>query len=169
MPYTRLRTRAAQILLWVSVINMSIWLGGTLFMMLVFNPLWTASPPQSAHFYWVEARFSSTIFNFFGPVWMPIRTLPLLGALIVCWNVPTHRKNLLFTVAINVSMIIFTLAYVYPINTIIFTPAINSITAEEAGTLTNRWIVADRIRFVTMCFGYLTLLRAFSIPLPVKG
>lgn len=54
---SRTRQAIARALLWVAVINAAIWIGGTVFMMLVFNPLWTASPPESVRLYWVEAHF----------------------------------------------------------------------------------------------------------------
>lgn len=166
MPQTTLRTRIAQVLLWISVLNMGIWIGGTLYMMLVLNPLWTASPPESVRAYWVDARLYTTIFNFFGPVWMPIRNLPILAALIACWNAPTHRNYLLINVGIGLCGLVLTLGYIYPINAVLFTPAISSVSVDAARTMTHHWIVADRIRFAAMFIGYLALLRAFSIPLP---
>jgi hypothetical protein len=62
-------------------------------MMLVFNPLWTASPPESVRAYWVDAHFYDTIFNFFGPAWQIGRIVPALGALLACWSLPRHRMR----------------------------------------------------------------------------
>jgi uncharacterized membrane protein len=159
------RIRLAQALLWVSVVNAAIWMGGTVFMMLVFNPLWTASPPESVRAYWVEARFYESIFNFFGPWWQFVRTVPVIGALLACWNQPRHRPLLLVNVGTLLAAIAMTLFYIYPMNDVLFTTAIDSLSRDAAREMTANWVVADRARFAIMCAGFVCLLRAFSIPI----
>ena len=43
------RERIVRFFLWWAVLGFSIWVGGTLFKMLVIVPLWSASPPESVH------------------------------------------------------------------------------------------------------------------------
>ena len=49
------RNRILLISLWLSVIALTTWVGGTLYQMLVIVPLWNASPPES-----VRAFFQGT-------------------------------------------------------------------------------------------------------------
>jgi len=61
--------------------------------------------------------------------------------------------------------LIFTRAYVYPMNDVLFAKAGEGLDAEAVRSLVSRWIFADRLRFAVMTGGYLCLLRAFRIPL----
>jgi hypothetical protein len=166
---SRTRKAIARALLWLSVINAAIWIGGTVFMMLVFNPLWTASPPESVRSYWVDARFYDTIFNFFGPAWQVVRTVPVLGALLACWTLRRHRTWLLVHVALFAVAVGMTLLYIYPMNDVLFTPAIDGLSIDAARAMTDKWIVADRVRFAIMAVGFIALLRAFSMPIMSSG
>jgi hypothetical protein len=154
---SRTRFALARALLWVSVVNAAIWFGGKVFMMLVFNPLWTASPPQSVRAYWVDARFYDTIFNFFGPAWQIGRTVPVLAALLACWSLPRHRALLLLNVGTLLAGVAMTLFYIYPINDVLFTPAIDGLSKDVARDMTENWVVADRVRFAIMCVGFVAL------------
>jgi hypothetical protein len=89
--------------------------------------------------------------------------LPLLGLLVFGWDLPKHRP-LFVIAAICVTVgLVFTLAYIYPINAILLTQAGGDHTAEEIRAMMHRWIVADRIRLLVISLGYLALLRALSI------
>jgi len=41
-----IRNRFLLIALWLSVIGLTTWVGGTLYQMMVIIPLWSASPPE---------------------------------------------------------------------------------------------------------------------------
>jgi uncharacterized membrane protein len=163
------RNRIAQVLLWLAVLGLSIWFGGTLYQMLVIVPLWSESPPESVRAFFLGTRYNETIWNFFGPPFMLARLAPLLGALIVGWHLPQHRKWLL-TGAICMGFgVVFTLAYIYPINDVLFAQAGGNHNPEEIRAMVRQWIIADRIRFVVGVVGFLVLLRALSIPFPSNG
>jgi hypothetical protein len=68
--------------LWLSVLALSTWVGGTLYQMLVVVPLWSASPPESVHAFFRGTDYNRTVFNFFGPPFMLARNVPLVAALI---------------------------------------------------------------------------------------
>jgi len=65
------------ILLWISVIVWSIWFGGTIYQMLVIVPIWSDALPESLHTFFKGTSFNQNIVHFFGPLWMPVRYLPL--------------------------------------------------------------------------------------------
>lgn len=153
-------------LLWLSVLMLTTWVGGTLYQMLVVIPLWSASPPESVRAFFSGTDYNRTIFNFFGPPFMAARNLPLLLALLVGWHRPRHRYALLLAVVcFLVFGVAFTLAYVYPINEVLFQQAGGSSTPEEVRALVDRWIFADRLRFAVGLVGFFAVLWAFRQPL----
>lgn len=160
------RNTITLVLLWLSVLLMSIWVGGTLFSMSVIVPLWSASPPESVRAFFTGTDFNRTIGNFFGPPWMVARALPVLLLLISGWNLQTHRKYFVAMTACMIFGLTFTLAYIYPINAVLFAQAGGNHTAEEIRAMARHWILADRVRFAVLSIGFLALLRALSIPIP---
>ena len=163
------RTRITQILLWLAVIGLSIWVGGTLYQMVVIVPLWNASPPESVRAFFLGTRYNETIWNFFGPPWMVARMVPLLGALFFGWSLSRHRKWLLLALVCMAFGVLFTLLYIYRINEVLFLQAGGNHTPDEVRTMARQWILADRVRFGVGFVGFLALLRALSIPLERKG
>ncbi len=85
----------AVVFLWLSVIALSTWVGGTLYQMLVIIPIWNASPPESVRAFFQGTDFNRTIFHFFGPPFMLVRSLPVLGALLTGWHLQQHRLPLM--------------------------------------------------------------------------
>src|SRR5262245_40142938 len=119
-----IRDRLLVVLLWVSVLTMTTWVGGTLYQMLVIVPMWGASPPESVRAFFGGTDYNRTIFNFFGPPFMAARNLPLVVALLAGWHRPRHRYALLISVACLLAFgVHFTLFYVYPINAVLFEKA----------------------------------------------
>jgi len=80
-------------------------------------------------------------------------------------GLPAHRPLFIVTAVCMSFVLVFTLAYVYPINAVLFTQAGGDHSVEEIRAMLHRWIIADRARFVVACVGYLALLRALSIPI----
>ena len=163
------RDRIAQILLWLAVLGLSVWVGGTLYQMLVIVPMWSSSPPESVRAFFLGTRYNETIWNFFGPPFMAARLAPLLGALLVGWHLRQHRKWLLVAASSMIFGVVFTLAYVYPINDVLFLQAGGNHSPEEVQGMARQWIAADRVRFGVGVIGFLALLRALSIPFPAHG
>jgi hypothetical protein len=162
----KVRDRILLGLLWVAVLTMTTWVGGTLYQMLVIVPLWANSPPQSVRAFLGGTDYNRTIFNFFGPPFMAARNVPLLLALVVGWHRPRHRYALLIAATcFTLFGVVFTLSYVYPINDILFMEAGGDRSAEEVRSLVNRWVFADRVRFAVGMVGFLALLWAFRLPL----
>lgn len=162
-----IRDRILVGLLWLSVITVTTWVGGTLYQMLVIVPLWSASPPDSVRTFFQGTDYNRTIYHFFGPPWMVARNLPLVLALLAGWHRPRHRYALLLAVTCLLLFgVVFTLAYVYPINAVLFHQAGGSHSAEEIRAMVDRWIFADRMRFAIGIVGFLALLWAFRQPIP---
>jgi len=152
--------------MWWSVLGLATWVGGTMFNMFVVVPLWSASPPDSVQAIFTDAGLNKTIWNFFGPPWMALRSVPLIATLIVGWPYRAHRRLLIVSVVIVILGIAFTLIYIYPINAVLMGQPGYTATPDEMRSLVRQWIIADRIRFAVMTVGFIYLLRAFAIPCP---
>ena len=153
------------LLLW-AVLGFALWFGGTWFHMVVVVPLWSATPPDSVRAFFNGTEFNRTVWNFFGPPWMVVRNLPLLLALIVAWPLRKHRRLLLVAAGCMAFTVIYTLAYIYPINSVLMVQAGGSGSADEIRAMVRQWIFADRLRYVIGIIGVVTLLRVFALPLP---
>jgi hypothetical protein len=148
--------------IWWSVIGAGIYVGGTLFMMVVIDPKWTGNPPESVHFFFGQSGFNKYIGHFFAPKpAVVIGLLPLSLALISGWYSKLHRRYLLIAISSSLIVLIFTIAYIYPINAILITKAGGDKSAEEIKSMVAHWVFADRLRFVIYLVGYFFLLKAF--------
>ncbi|MEO6219831.1 MAG: DUF1772 domain-containing protein [Ginsengibacter sp.] len=151
--------------LWWAVIGISIFIGGTIFSMSVVVPMWSESPPESVKEFFGGTSFNKHIYNFFGVPWAPLRNLPVFFALLLGWYSKSHRLYLLITVISIIFSLVFTVAYIYPINDILMTQAGGNKSSEEIQVLVNKWIFSDRLRFAVVFVGYFFLLKAFRIPI----
>lgn len=161
-----MREEVLNALLWYVIFAWATWLGGTLYQMLVIVPMWSASPPESVRAFFQGTQYNQTIGHFFGPPFMAARVLPLLVALALAWHLPQHRLLLGVASVCLVAAVVFTVAYVYPINAILFERAGGDRSAAEVASMVRRWIWADRIRFVVGVGAFISILCAFRLPLP---
>ena len=152
-----------RILLWYNVVSLAVWVGGTVYQMLVIVPLWSASPPESLRSFLQGTAFTTTIYNFFGPVTQLTRVPPVFILALVGWNQPQLRPWLLVCAGTMLVGLVMTRAYIYPMNELL-AKAGDGLSADAVRALVRKWIIADRVRFAIMSAGYLCLLRAFSLP-----
>jgi hypothetical protein len=159
------RERLFNFFQWWAVIGFSIWFGGTVFSMSVIVPMWSDTLPESARVFFSETTFTKYIYNFFGPPWMVLRNLPLLITLALGWYSKKHRQYLLISSLILISAIVFTLSFVYSMNNDLMFKAGSGYSDKDLTILAKKWILADRLRFVAMTFGYFFLLKSFRLPI----
>ncbi|MDP4262824.1 MAG: DUF1772 domain-containing protein [Bacteroidota bacterium] len=148
--------------LWWSVLSLGLWVGGTLFHILVVEPLWSYNPPDSVRFFFSETRFNETVWNFFGPPWMAARLIPLLICIVAGWN-RGGEQRILFIIAgcCWVFITAYTLIHIYPINDILFKQAGGNNSPDVIRNMVDKWLFADRFRFVIGTAGYFCLLWVF--------
>ena len=164
-----LRQKLFIIFLWLAVINLSIWIGGTLFHMIVVLPIWSQPLPGSVNEFFGSTRAYEYLLDFYGPKWMVIRILPVIISLLLGWNSKRHRNFLLITVLTLVVGIIMTILFVYPINEAIMAKAGEGSSPEEIKRMVGNWILLDRSRFAIIFIGYFFLLWAFRLPIVKKS
>jgi|SRR5688572_10920517 len=160
-----LRQKLFVIFLWLSVINLSIWIGGTLFHMIVVVPLWSQPLPGAVHDFFGSTNAYEYLLDFYGPQWMVFRILPIVIAILIGWNYQPHRNYLLITLLTIVLGIILSILVIFPINEVIMENAGVGISNEGIDEMVETWILADRIRFALISIGYLYLLWVFRLPI----
>jgi uncharacterized membrane protein len=161
-----LRERILNVLLWYSIFAWGTWFGGTLYQMSVVVPMWSSSPPESVRAFFLGTQYNQTIFHFFGPPFMAARVIPIIVALALAWHLPRHRAAIGVAVVCLLAAVVFTIAFVYPINAVLFAQAGGDLPAADIAALVRTWIWADRIRLVVGVVAFVALLRAFRMPLP---
>ena len=161
-----LRQKLYTIFIWLAVINLSIWVGGTLFHMIVVLPIWSQPLPGSVKDFFGRTRAYEYLLDFYGPKWMVIRILPITITLLLAWYSKRHRNYLPVTVSAICFGIILTIIYVYPINDAIMAKAGEGSSPEEIKRMVKTWILGDRLRFGVIFVGYIFLLWAFRLPMP---
>jgi hypothetical protein len=158
----------ALVFLWIAVLSWGIWVGGTIYQMAVVVPVFSASPPGSLRPLLTSTDFPSHLVNFFGPRWMSVRALSVFGALICGWHLRAHRPFFVVAALCMTATVVFSLAYIYPLNTALFGEP-GSNTEQEIRAMLHVWIIADRARLLVVSIGYLALLRAMNIAFPRSG
>jgi cell division septal protein FtsQ len=76
-----------------------------------------------------------------------------------------HRAWLLLATGCFALGLVFTIAYVYPINSVLFNQAGGGGSASEIRSMAERWVFADRFRFVVGLVGLFAVLQAFRLPM----
>ncbi|HEV8524225.1 MAG TPA: hypothetical protein VGQ71_06980, partial [Terriglobales bacterium] len=71
-----------------------------------------------------------TVRHFFGPPTMVLRGLPLVLGLVAGWHLKTHRLWLLIPAVCTLIALVMTVAYIYPINAVLFDQAGGSLSAD---------------------------------------
>jgi hypothetical protein len=159
------RDRVMVLMLWLTIIGLGSWAGWTLYQMVEVVPVWSASPPESVRTFFRDTDFGRHKVRFFGPPTMVARNLPLILALVAAWPRPRHRAWLLVALGCFAFSLIFTLAYVYPINAVLFNQAGGDGSASEIRSMVARWVFADQLRFVVGLVGLFAVLQAFRLPM----
>ena len=159
------RNQLLSLFLWYLIFAWGIWLGGTLYQMLVVVPMWSEAPPESLRNFLSGTSYNRTIYNFFGPPFIAARAIPTVIALALAWHRPKHRVLLAIAVVCLTAVVIFTLFYIYPINSVLFDQAGGNRTPSEITILVRIWIWSDRIRLCVGAFAFVAILKAFRLPL----
>ncbi len=164
MSFQSARTIIAAVCLWIAILQAAVSLGGNVFQMVVIDPVWSASPPESTRAFFIGTPYYEALKRFHLSPLLFVGLLCLLGSLALYWNVPVKRNWILLAVGIQLLILIGTVFYVYPINDVLILRGGVGLDPAAAQVLARRWLMADRIRLVFKLAVFLCLLRALSLP-----
>ena len=140
-----------------------------MFHMIVVLPLWSQPLPGSVENFFGGTRAYEYLLDFYGPMWMLIRILPIIIVLLLGWNSKRHRYFILITLLTIATGVVLSITVVFPINEVIMAKAGVGSSPEEIKRMVHTWIQSDRLRFAVIFVGYLFLLWAFRLPYVNQG
>jgi len=165
------RERLTRAFLWISVLGWGIGLGGKLFDLIIVAGAWSAAPPASFSLLPYGPRFPLNPGDFFQPLSVPM-VVGILGALICGWKTRfEYRFWLWLPVIVFVVLWIFTPTVFWPMIRELYGAASGKIVRSDAELilLARRWILLDWMRVVGVAVGFISSIRAISMPYPRQG
>lgn len=161
-----MRKKLTRAFLWASVMLWGIALGAKLFDLLVLANAWGVNVPSSLMFYPYGKNWPMDPGNFFQPL-SALLLVAIVGALASGWKTNcSYRQWLWFSVWAFLAIWIATPTVFWPLINTIYQVAHHRVTMTdaEAISLVHRWYLYDSIRIVVITLGFVSSVRAISIP-----
>lgn len=167
-----LRARLTRILLWVSVLAWGILLGGKLFDLRVLVGAWSAAPPESLSLLPYGSRFPVDTGEYFFPSSVALLVCTV-GALIAGWRTPpAFRLWLIVSPLMLFATLVFTVLWFWPQNAALWAVANGDPSAvqdpAEVARMVRQWVSFDWLRVVLGTLGFVSAVRAISVPFPAS-
>lgn len=162
------RERWTRAFLWIAVLGWGIGLGAKLFDLTVLAGAWSAAPPASLALLPYGPRFPMNPGDFFQPLSVPM-AVGIVGALISGWKTRLdYRVWLLLPVIAFLALWIFTPTVFWPMNGELYAAASGRIARSDAELihLARRWVTWDWFRVAGIALGFVSSIRAISMPYP---
>jgi hypothetical protein len=160
------RERLTRGFLWLSVIGWGVGLGGKLFDLIIVAGAWSAAPPASFSLLPYGPRFPLNPGDFFQPL-SALMVVGVLGALISGWKTRFEYRVWLWLPVIAFLVIwILTPTVFWPMIRELYGTTTARITRSDAEAilLARRWIIWDWARVVMIAVGFVSSIRAISMP-----
>ena len=164
------RLRLMRIFLWISVLGWGIGLGAKLFDLLILAGAWSANPPASFALLPYGPRFPMNPGDFFQPLSVPM-LVGILGALICGWKTPFEYRVWLWLPVIMFLVIwVLTPTIFWPMIRELYGTATGKIVRSDAEAiqLAHCWIIWDWWRVAMIAVGFVSSVRAISLPVVAK-
>lgn len=157
--------------LWFSVLGGGVGLGAKLFDLIVVAGAWGASPPASLALMPYGSRYPIDPGDFFQPL-SAVMVVGILGALVSGWKTPFEYRVWLWVPVI-------TFLIIWTLTPTVFWPMIRELygagtgkivrTDAELVLLVRGWMIWDSLRSALIAVGFVSSVRAISIPFPQSG
>ena len=154
--------------LWFSVIGWGIALGAKLFDLIIVAGAWGAAPPTSLALMPYGPHYPMNPGHFFQPL-SALMLVGILGALISGWKTRLEYRIWLWVPVIAFLIIwIFTPTVFWPMIGELYGAGSGKIVKSDAELrlLVRRWMIWDWLRVAVAATGFVSLVRAISIPFP---
>jgi anthrone oxygenase-like protein len=166
------RGRLTRIFLWLSVLAWGTLIGAKLYDLVVLAGAWSAAPPESLTLMPYGPRFPIDPGRFFAPVSVTT-VLATFGALISGWNTPWRYRAWLAVSALSILAVwIFTVVAFWPRNEMLYAAASHAVLSmtdrAELVRQAHLWVTYDWCRIAMMTAGFVSAVRAISVPIPAS-
>ena len=156
--------------LWFSVLGWGIGLGAKLFDLIVVAGAWGAAPPTSLALMPYGPHYPMNPGTFFQPL-SAVMVLGILGALISGWKTRLGYRVWLWLPVISFLILwAFTPTVFWPMIHELYGVGTGKIVESDAQVihLVRRWMIGDWLRVAGIAVGFLSSVRAISMPFPRK-
>jgi len=166
------RIRLTRVFLWVSVLAWGIGVGAKLYDLRVVAGAWSAAPPESLTLLPYGPRFPVDPGKFFIPT--SLSTLvAAFGALISGWKTPFgYRVWLCLSAVLILAVWVFTAVAFWPSNAALYAAASGATSGAKGEAelirLARQWVTYDWWRVAMMGAGFVSAVRAISVPVPTS-
>ncbi len=167
------RIQLMRVFLWISVLAWGIGAGAKLYDLRVVAGAWSAAPPQSLALLPYGPHFPVDPGKFFMPT--SLATLvAAVSALFAGWKTPPKYRFWLWSSAVLILAVwVFTFVAFWPRNAALFAAASGSaggvVGEAELIQLTRQWVAYDWCRVAMMGAGFVSAVRAISVPIPPQA
>ncbi len=158
------RELVAQFLLYLIIALVGISVGGNVYEMLVLDPLWSASPPDSVRQFFKGTPFARAMQKFWLSKLAKYSLFVLLGAVLAAWCEPARRVWLVSALGATALQYALTISYIFPRKKMLFRSS-DDVPAEVICRATRQFIIANRVRLIFKLVEFFCLVRALAAPL----
>ena len=153
----------AQILFCITILLIGISVGGNVYEILVIDPLWSASPPESVRTFFQGTSFAKAMQKFWLSKLAKYSLFFLIATVVLGWAVPARRLWLILALCSTAATYVLTLRYIFRKKVALFAKAGNGMTSEAIVRMTKQFLVADRVRLLFKICTFIFLLRALTL------
>jgi hypothetical protein len=156
------RELVAQFLLYLIIALAGISVGGNVYEMLVLDPLWSASPPDSVRQFFKGTPFARAMQKFWLSKLAKYSLFVLLAAAFAAWGEPARRVWLAAALLATAATYALTILYIFPRKKMLFRAG-DDVPAEEISRATRQFLAANRVRLLFRFAEFLCLVRALAV------
>jgi len=153
----------AQILLYITILLVGISVGGNVYELLVLDPLWSASPPESVRTFFQGTPFAKAMQKFWLSKLAKYSLFFLIATVALGWAIPGRRLWLALALCSTAGTYALTLLYIFRRKIALFAKAGRDLSSDAIVRMTRQFLLADRVRLVFKIGTVVFLLRALSI------
>lgn len=153
----------AQILLYITILLVAISVGGNVYEILVLDPLWSASPPESVRSFFQGTPWAKAMQKFWLSKLAKYSLFFLIGAVGVGWWMPARRLWLVLALVSTGATYALTLSYIFRRKIALFAKAGRDMSPQAIVRMTRQFLVADRVRLLCKIATVVFLIRALSL------
>lgn len=170
VPASPWRRRIVRGALWLAAIAWGVLLGAKVFDLVVLAGAWSAAPPASLRLLPYGAAYPVNTGDFFIPPSALLLVFTWI-AVFAGWRTPMRYRRWLLASALTILVVlVFTVASFWPMNAPLWAVAKGAPGAlqDQASieALVHAWLRNDWLRVIAATAGFLSTLRAISLPFP---